>query len=160
MPEQFAIPKVKVVVEVFGPGWLSTPVTLFLSDLAETHAGQERPSDLLNGTRAFIPVVDAGGSLLLLNRDTVTILTVPAEHEPSEVTNGWVESGAGEGSIFRVEVTMLDGSKLQGDVRYIMPVAQRRLQDFMNSSERFLALRRDEVVHLVNKRRIARVAVL
>jgi len=33
-----------------------------------------------------------------------------------------------------------------------------RLQDFLNLGDRFLALRRDGTVHLINKLRIARIA--
>ena len=57
-------------------------------------------------------------------------------------------------------VTLEDGSRLEGRVRYQLPTANGRVLDFLNESNPFLTLFQDEHILLVNKRRIARISEL
>ncbi len=53
-----------------------------------------------------------------------------------------------------VELSLEDGSSVEGELTYWRPEGQRRLQDYLNSAERFIPVRADGLVHLVNRDRI------
>jgi len=157
MAATWTIPKREVRAEVLLPGSAPVPLRIFLNENARTHSGFERPSDLLNGPIAFLPALDSGGNLVLLNRDGLLMVSVEACHELTADAPGLMELAAPETTRALVDVHLEDGSCLRGLVTYLLPAAQRRLQDFMNGAELFLTLRDGETARLINKRRIARV---
>jgi hypothetical protein len=159
MSEEYRVPKREVAAKVTIAGQKPVSLKLYLAGQAASHAGYERPSDLLNGSLSFFPVIEKKGRLALLQRDAVVIMSVPAGDERGEVDEGAGREVAGTLSSERVEVNLDDGSSLKGRVEYVMPEGRRRLVDFLNLGERFLAVRQDETIHLVNKSRITRIGV-
>jgi hypothetical protein len=157
MAREFCVPKRQVTARVILPGQPPARFGLFLGEGTGTHAGPERPSDILNGSRGFLPAIDVHGTVILLNSEAVMVVSVAAGNE--------FEAGAPRAEDLvpdrttkaRVEVTLQDGTFLRGTFSYLMPEAQSRLQDFLNTGERFVALREDGVAHLINKGFIARV---
>jgi hypothetical protein len=129
----------------------------FLGERAETHGGPETLTDLLNGPLVFVPSVDESDQVVLLNPESILVVSVlmPPEQEGDD------SAGSGLAQRGEVETTahvVIEGElALRGIVSYTMPVSKRRLQDFLNTSERFLALTDGGVVHLINKRRITKV---
>ena len=156
--DEYRVPKREVPAEVTVIGLPPAAKKLFVSVQAEGHAGGERPSDLLNGVETFLPARDGDGKVRFLQRDAVAVVSVSADSEadgdPSQ-PDGIVPAPA---STAEVEVTLESGTRLKGVVTYAMPAGRGRLQDFLNLGERFLALRQDGRVHLINKLRIARIA--
>jgi len=149
--ERYRVPKLRVPAEIRTSAVAARPVFLFLNPSAEGHAGRERPSDLLNFGGHFLVVEDESGEIEFLNRDGTLTVTVAAELE------GAIPTGA-PASACRVAVVLHDGSTLEGEVRYQLPEAQRRLQDYLNADELFLPVRCDDGrVCLVNKRGVVRV---
>lgn len=148
---EYRIPKRQVRAEVKLPGQAPRKIQLHLASQAEQHYGQERPSDLLNGTESFLPAVDQEGEIGFIPREAVMILSVPAEHEME--TEGVASEGAARTE--RVEIIMEDGTRIQGDVTYVLPADQERLLDFLNTADRFFRVHDDLRVHLVNKHRMA-----
>ena len=157
MAATWTVPKREVPADVLLPGSPLVRLRLFLGENAETHSGFERPSDLLNGQESFLPAVDSRGELVMLNRDCLMVVTVAADHEFGSDSPTLTELAPEETTRALVDVMMEDGSTLRGLLTYLLPAAQRRLQDFLNLREQFLTIQDDKVVRLVNKRRITRV---
>ena len=157
MTHAYRVAKKEVIAEVTIAGEKPAVVTLFLAERTRHHAGDERPSDLLNGSDTFLPAIDLGGKLHHLRRDAVVVITVPAEVEPG-ASGPEVEAGRLPSSRHaEVEVILESGAVIRGTVEYDMPETRSRLLDFLNREDRCLAVRHAGQVHLVNKRHIARV---
>jgi len=153
---RYRVPKQRVTVRVAfrnQPEGSEEPVELFLSELAETHAGPERPSDVLNREEAFIAVVSPEGGVDVLCRDALAYLAVPGslEQEQAEAL-GMVDE-----TCVALSIRLDDGRSLEGVARYRLPESARRLQDFLNQADAFLRLEREDEVLLVNKRCIERI---
>jgi hypothetical protein len=149
------VPKRRVAAEVVLPGGEARRISLFLAEAASSHAGPERPSDLLNGGAEFVPALDEeGGAITFLNRAGLAVvrvdpalevedadaLTLPTEHE--------------------VEVRLGTGETLRGLVSYLRPPDHSRLVDFLNEAPPFFRLLEERAIALVNKRHVSRVALL
>lgn len=159
MSDEYRVPKREVAAEVTIAGQKPVTLKLYLAGQAASHAGYERPSDLLNGSDPFFPVMEKKGRLALLQRDAVVIMSVPAGDERGGNEPGADEAIVGTLSSERVEVRLDDGPSVKGLVEYVMPEGSRRLVDFLNLGERFLAVRQDGTIHLINKSRITRIVV-
>ncbi|HZI95435.1 MAG TPA: hypothetical protein VFE84_14410 [Patescibacteria group bacterium] len=157
MSAPYAVPKHEVLVEVALAGGPPMKLKLFLNECAQTHPGFERPSDLLNGSMCFLPAMDEHGDLVMLNRDSLTVVSVSAEHEFGIDTPRPEELAADDATRALVAVTLIDGSTIRGLLTYLLPESHRRLQDFLNQEDRFLTLHEGSSAKLVNKLRIARV---
>jgi hypothetical protein len=157
MADKFAVPKEKIqaTVKLAGAGDLS--VFLFLAESAATHLGPERPSDLLTTAR-FIPVVLDDGGFSFLQVGAIQMLSVPAKSELGE--NMTAEYLAAQGATtLSVEICLDDATCFSGTVIYLLPEAQRRLQDFLNDlPDQFFQLRDGDTIHLINKDHIVRVS--
>ncbi len=160
MSDEYRIPKREVSAEVTLRGQEPVTLKLFLSGQAETHAGYERPSDLLNGADSFLPSTDSKGGFLLIRRDAVVVLSVPAELEQEPGSSGAGDDGTVPPEVAQVEITLDNGGTRRGRIEFVMPEGRHRVQDFLNTNGRFVALRDNGMIHLVNKARIVRVAVV
>lgn len=141
MAEAYAVPKRPVPATVTLEGEPSAEVVLFLAEQAESHEGNERPGDLLGRSQPFLPILDKEGSLALIGRDRIRTLTLSADEEPPPAA----------ATVARVQLKLAGGVRIEGTVHYVMPEAQRRLQDFLNQPEPFVAVRQAERVIFVNK---------
>jgi len=151
-------PSKKVVHNLMGRRVEKVSFWLFLSERVATREGAERLSDLLNSPGEFLPAMESAGSVVLLNKDAVMVLSAPAEAEfPDEDAE---PAGGARSAGVLSEVTLLDGTELKGEVPFVMPEAKRRLVDFLNLPERYFALRQGETVQLINKRCIVRVSIV
>ncbi len=159
MAGEYSVPKREIPALVSLPGREPEGVTLYLGYTGATHSGQERPSDILNGPREFIPMNDARDGFVFLQRDALLVVKVALEHERGDEPT--LEEMGGEGvTTVRVAVTLEDGSSLQGRVSFLLPEGQRRFQNLLNNDDLFLPVRDDEHVSFVNKRRILKVSVV
>jgi len=153
MTEVFRIPRVRVSVQVALVGRRNRDVSIFLGERAETHSGHERPSDVLNSARKFLPALERD-SLVFLNLEAVTMVTVPAGVEYTEEELQLAYGAVPDETRRRIEVVLEDGTTLDGDIWYAMPEGQRRVQDFLNTPDRFFRLREGDRALLVNKTRV------
>ena len=63
-------------------------------------------------------------------------------------------------SVHAVQLTLGDGSRLSGSVRYLLPPGAARLTDYLNGPQRFVHLHTaDEQLLLVHKRYVIEVNV-
>ncbi|HET6372271.1 MAG TPA: hypothetical protein VFG76_03125 [Candidatus Polarisedimenticolia bacterium] len=159
LSREYSVPKRQVPARVALPGQAPAEVSLFLNECAATHEGRERPSDLLNGSLPFIPALNPAGEVVLLHRDNLMFVTVAAgdESEDDRLQDGTEVSI--DATVTMIRVVLEGGATVRGTVTYVMPKSQRRLQDYLNTDQQFLALREDDVVHLVNKRRVSLVSI-
>jgi len=157
---EYRIPKREITAEVTVLGHPRKVVKLFLSERAGAHAGAERPSDLLNESGAFFPVVESPGKVIFLRRDAVLVVSVAAESEFLGDQLRPADLPADPGNSQEVEVILEDGTEIRGAVSFLMPEGKQRLLDFLNSGERFITVREANVARLINKRRMVRVTLL
>lgn len=155
--QMYAIPKHAIPAEVALLGLSSIKVMIFLGERAQTHSGVELPSDVLNSELPFLPAKGPEGRTLILNRDALLVVSVGAEHEYGHEPHYAEDHSAGGLTTSSVEVSLADGAALRGTVSYLLPEASRRIQDYLNVPERFLALRDGPTVHFINKRHITHV---
>ena len=160
MVDRFCVPKQQVPAEVSLRGHPPARLSLFLNERAETHEGRERPSDILNGARGFLPAADERGKVILINGEAVMVVSVAAEFEFDAAAPRAEDLAPDQTSKASVEVTLQDGTCVRGTISYLMPEAQSRLQDFLNTEGRFVTLREGGVAHLINKHSISRVVPL
>lgn len=162
MSQQYRVPKHRVPATVRMADGEVCSVQLFAGDHAERHTGPERPSDLLGDGAAFFPVEDEEEGFLLLHKPAVALVTVDLEAEvgaePVDADDRALVDPEMEG-VQRSEVRLVldDGSEVRGLMALVLPPGERRLQDFLNAADRFVRIRDDDRVHLVNTDRIARV---
>lgn len=161
MPDIYWIPKVPVPARVTLVGRNPIPMTLFLSKGARDHAGSERLGDLFNAPDVFLPALDRRGRVQFLRRDAVALVSARIDDETA--MSGAVEPVAGRSvrpQRAKVRVRLEDGPTLWGTLDYVMPAGRQRVLDFLNTVEPFLALRRNGLLHVINKRRIMQVTTL
>jgi hypothetical protein len=156
--ETYSIPKRELTVRVTLKGQAPAFLKIFLGPDPSRPSGFEKASDVLNGAPRFLPAKDERGQIVFLHRDAIALVSISTEDEREDLEADHADTGF---STHRgIEVTLDDGSTLAGNVVYIMPEARRRLQDYLNTEDRFLELRLPQVTHLINKRRILRVSQL
>jgi hypothetical protein len=126
---------------------------LFLAERAYGPHESERPSDLLNGSEGFIPVVDAAGEATLLRREMLLAVSVDASEEPGDE----IVDAPGVERLTRldVEVVFDTGERLRGELAFSQPESRRRLGDYLNDCPQFFRLADGDTVHLVNKARLS-----
>jgi hypothetical protein len=153
---ELAVPKRRAEVAVELVGGLRRKVTVFLAPSSAAHDGGERLSDLLEAPGEFFPARDADEpGMTFLRRATVVVAEAAPEQatapEPDDVTLP---------SEYEVDVTLDDGRVLRGLLSFVLPSDRCRLADYLNEPTRFLPLRGGELLRLVNKRHVTRVAVV
>lgn len=159
MSELYKLPRVRFSAEMHLGGRQMRRVCLFLADRAETHLGHERPSELFNSSGNFLPALERD-ELVLLNLHTVLRATYEADLELGPEALTMLDAALAHATRQRVNVTFDDGTNVRGDLSYVMPEGQRRIQDYLNRSERFFALYDGGLVHLIQKSRVVLVTPL
>ena len=69
-------------------------------------------------------------------------------------------ASASSSSMARVVVTMADGTRVEGRVRYALPSPMNRLGDYLEKLESFFPLRTDDHVYLLSSTSILTVVPL
>ena len=156
MTDVYRLPRVRIDAEVHLSGRQVRKVSLFLGDRAETRPGPERPSDLLNSSADFIPALERD-AVVLINLENVLRVTVDAEHEIGIDDISMLDVSLAQATRQRVHVMLEDGTTTRGDLSYVLPEGQRRIQDYLNAKERFFPLYDGGLVHLIRKSRVVLV---
>ena len=156
MTEVYRLPRVRIDAEIHLSGRQMRRVNLFLGDRAETRPGPERPSDLLNSSADFIPALERD-VVVLINLEQVLRVTVDAELEIGADELTMLDASIAQATRQRVHLTLDDGTTARGDLSYVLPEGQRRIQDYLNSKNRFFPLFDGGLVHLIRKSRVVLV---
>lgn len=150
MVDAYRVPKRPLVVQIRTTHGGDEPVTVFLSEQSENHAGPETPLELFGGGQAFVPIELATGDVCFLSCDHIISVTLPPG----------IESTASEfcGVVVKVALVMVDGLRFEGGIAYEAPDSSSRIQDHLNNPVSFVELHTPDGVKLVNKRHIAHVS--
>jgi hypothetical protein len=151
----YRVPRLRIAAQIQTIGRQVRHVALFLGDRAQNHPGPERPSDLLNrGT--FLPAIERD-EIEFLSIDAVILVSVDAELEFGSDDLTSLDAALSATTHRRVLIELDDGTSLHGDLTYVLPAGQSRIQDYLNSKERFLSVRDGNQAHLINKRHVVLV---
>ena len=135
----FSMPRVAVPAILLLAGGGKREGEVYVMERVGQHAGPETPLDMLNRADPFFPFrskKDGEGVLLVAKARTVT-LTVPRPPAAKKAT---------------LEITLADGSILNGWATLELPQHHSRLLDYLNAAaEPFFALTTSAEVHLVNR---------
>lgn len=148
MSEDYRIEKVRHGVEVTLRSGQHIQGDIFLQAFARFKAGPELPADVLNDSDEFLPVVQANGELLVIQKSHISIVAteLPEGDDPTET--GLIG--------MLVDVTLVDGNTRSGSVFPELRADRPRLVDFLNDTRlRFLSVFASDHLLLVNRAHIA-----
>ncbi len=117
----------------------------FVSPVSSCRSGPELLSDLLMGEAYFLPFETDQGLVVFLQRDFIRYVTLSQKEVQEEVP--YLKREA-------VEVCLLCGKILKGDVLLDLPRSRSRLSDFFNSCGGFFYLITEAGQNLVNSRSV------
>ena len=155
--DSYRIPKHEVRVEIAFQGAEPEEASVFLSTRAANHPGRERPSDLLLNDDFFLPTKSNSGAVRLVNKDAILWMTVAPELEMSDLSR--FEAELAKDQCHPIDVQLDDGRLFVGEVAIMLPDANCRLGDFLNSAPRFFEVRSERAVHFVNRDHVVMVKV-
>ena len=122
---------------------------IFVPASSSMHDGPMRAEEWLNASGAFFPFLpDDADAPVILNKGDVLTISVPRE---------WERPPIEEVDIQRRVVVECGARQLAGHLHIDMPEHHRRVLDYLNRPEAFLALHDGERLHLVQKQNITRV---
>jgi hypothetical protein len=153
MSEVYRIPRIEIAAQIALGDNQVRVVRLFLGTHAEGHPGPERPSDLLNRPDPFMPAVERG-QVVFFNLDAVQLISVAAELEFAAADTMWLDAALRQQTHRRVKVGLRDGIVVGGELTYLMPEGNRRVQDFLNGTPRFFVLRDGDTARFANRRHV------
>ncbi|HIE65383.1 MAG: hypothetical protein ABGX83_06630 [Nitrospira sp.] len=108
----------------------------------------ETIADILNGEHTFIPVKTSTG-VLLLNRSQIVSVTIQAPGEQDELIT--------LGNQYTIQLTMVNGKEMKGDIYANLPNNSSRVKDFLDQPLSFLPLYQPGLVVYFNKKFILSV---
>ena len=124
---------------------------LFVQSCARNKQGNETAQDVLNAPEPFFPIATMKGRTLLLSKDHVRELFVARE----DTDDAEWEFG----TMADVDVVMQGGSRHVGAILIQQSSGRQRVLDHLNRlQERFLPLRKEEGLVLLNRALIAHVS--
>ena len=117
-------------------------VNFFLSHHSAHHSGSETIFDVLGSQVSFIPLEDI--------RTAEMIFVAKAQILSVELLDREVVSSLHLREL-QIQIDMLNGEVIHGEILMDMPQAKPRLSDFLNLSHKFLYVHREEGDMIVNK---------
>jgi hypothetical protein len=148
---ELRVPTHATVAEVFCSDGRAFTGRIFIPEASSTHAGAMRTDEWFNeGTPFFAFLPDDAKSIVILNKEQVAVLTVPAAVDPLSIEQ---QIAAPQ----RRVVVELGNRRVEGHVLVEMPLGHRRVVDVLNFAQPFLIVRVEDRWHLVRKSLITRV---
>lgn len=155
--DSYRILKHEASVHVALRGGEPEELTVFLHTRAASHAGAERPSELLLNDDPFVTVKANDGTVRFINKCAIAWVTVPLELEMSGRCDS--ERQLAMDRCTPIDVTLDDGRVFIGEVSVLLPPGSSRLQDYLNSTQQFFEVRDARAAHFVNRDRVVVVNV-
>jgi hypothetical protein len=127
---------------------------MFVQAYARHRMGPEEPRDVMNGDEPFFPLQQLDGETLLISKEHVLELEIEGMDRIDAESEMLARAA-------RVEITMTGGTRRLGMVFLEVPFDRPRLLDFLNRfHERFITLRTEHGVSLINRRLVELVRPL
>jgi len=143
----FSIPRVAMPATLLQTAGGKREGEIYVMERVPQHAGQETPLDMLNRAEGWFPFRPKGNGdgVLLVAKARTVFLTVPLT-EPEDAARLSAAKQA------RLEVTLADGTQLNGRATLELPQHHSRVLDYLNAAaEPFFAITTADGVHLVNR---------
>ncbi|MDC4203864.1 MAG: hypothetical protein MPW14_09555 [Candidatus Manganitrophus sp.] len=115
---------------------------VFLRLYEAHHAGLQKVGDLINEDARVIPLRTSKGTLLL-NRSRIALAKVQAKLELDDLMT--------LGKKYTVNLKMLRGKEIQGDIYVNLPEGFCRVKDYFNQPIQFFPLIQSEFVVYINR---------
>lgn len=147
------IPKYTVEVELKSFTGGSKSSSIYVAEELTVDGRSERLQDIFS-TRRFVPV-RVHGELELVSAAHVLWLRLDLIGALDEL-DPQAEQGLGA-SCAKVQVSLEDESVVEGSLRYYMPAGNRRVADYLDLAPRWIPVRTDDHLYLINRDRIVRV---
>lgn len=146
------IPKRKVEVQLCDEQGRIHRGDIFLSQNETSGASCQRVQDLLKD-RKFLPVRQ-NEKVWFIQSKRISWVKIPLLAAAAELDRH-VETSL-EASVNGVTVELIDGSRVRGKLRFILPNSERRLGDYIEKYEGFMPVRTDDELYLVNVEKVIR----
>jgi hypothetical protein len=148
--------KIRVAARVSQPNLTPRDGWFLLLPHLEAGDRHETLLDLLNSSRTVIPFILAeGGEVLLLTRANLDWVVVQKGVDSQLV----YPPGRRVTSEQRVDLRLIDESRVHAVVQWNSPNGETRLSDFLNREETFIAAKTDFGTLLINKLRVRETRV-
>jgi hypothetical protein len=150
------VPKTAVCVDLALDGGVVRRGEVYVAGSLSVPARREHVIELLLAPDDFLPVRDALENVWnIVNKGVLLYVSVP-------LAGGDGEDDAGlDDELFDVrcpvELHLVGGIRLVGELLYSPPVGRARVTDYLNDSTRFVRLWTTDAVYFVQRRYIARV---
>jgi hypothetical protein len=120
---------------------------VFLHSATERHGGSEKVEDVLNRKETFFPLAvrENGDRTLLINKQQVLFVKIPATPSKGYIAERTIKSWA-----VQVSIEMVQGAPLQGVVHFTQPPGRDRTLDGLNEAQGFLCLVQESAFLYVN----------
>ena len=143
----FSIPRVAMPATLLQTAGGKRDGEIYVMERVPQHVGRETPLDMLNRAEGWFPFRPKGngvGVLLVAKARTVSLI-VPLT-QPDDAARLSAAKQA------RLEVTLADGTQLNGWATLELPAHHARVLDYLNAApEPFFAITTADGVHLVNR---------
>jgi len=143
----FSMPRVAVPATLLLAGGGQREGEVYVMERVPQHAGSETPLDMLNRPEAFFPFRPKKGSerVLLVAKARTVSLSVPRPQGEDSVRLSAAKKAT-------MEITLADGSTLNGWATLELPQHHSRVLDYLNAvAEPFFAIATGDGLHLVNR---------
>ncbi|HJU64143.1 MAG TPA: hypothetical protein VJ596_00640 [Gemmatimonadaceae bacterium] len=148
MPHQYRIEKQRLAISLRLLGGQSVEGDMFLQPSPYGYSGGERAVDVLNARASFVPVELDDGSVLLVQKDRVIEVRGDGLAEEDEIRLAIAIPSP-------LEITMTDGTLVEGSLMLEVPHDRQRALDYLNDCRmRFLTVYTSEGARLVNSKLI------
>ena len=148
----FSIPRVAIPATLLQTAGGKREGEIYVMERVPQHAGRETPLDMLNRAEGWFPFRPQGngggggsaGVLLVAKARTVSLIVPLTQPEDAARLSAAKQA--------RLEVTLADGTQLNGWATLELPAHHARVLDYLNAApEPFFAITTDDGVHLVNR---------
>ena len=151
---ELKVPTVALAAEVACADGRSFVGRIFVPAAASHHSGPTRPEEWLNEPVPFFPFLpDDSDTPVILNKSQVLVVSTVLLDAEEDLDTA-------EGTPSRAVAVECEGRRVEGTLRIDMPTGHRRVLDYLNRHDVFLALRAPGRLHLVHKSRITRLIEL
>ena len=148
MPHQYRIEKQRLAISLRLLGGQSVEGDMFLQPSPYGYSGGERAVDVLNARASFVPVELDDGSVLLVQKDRIIEVRGDGLAEEDEIRLAIAIPSP-------LEITMTDGTLVEGSLMLEVPHDRQRVLDYLNDCRmRFLTVYTSEGARLVNSKLI------
>jgi hypothetical protein len=145
----FSIPRVALPASLLLTAGERRRGHIYVMERVPHHTGTETPLEMLNREDGFFPFrpdEESEDTILLVTKAHTIMLSVPADattQDPARLSAA---------KLVGVELTLVDGSILEGFATAELPEHHSRLLDYLNASPgHFFAVTADEEYHFVNR---------